>query len=69
MASHRLNTRSEEEETARNEVTRRIPEEFGVVEWTFDLLSIIMIENRQGEKRKSPKTKVRHENNAEFKTD
>lgn len=27
------------------------------------------VENRQGERRKSPKTKVGHENNADFNTD
>lgn len=41
------------EETARNEVTRRIPEEFGAVEWTFNSPSIVMMKISRGKGRKT----------------
>lgn len=46
------------EETARNEVTHRIPEEFGVVEWTFNSPSIVMMKIGRGKGRKALKLKL-----------
>lgn len=57
MAGHQLNTRSEEKKQ-RNEVTRRIPEEFGVVEWTFNSPSTVMMKIGRGKGRKALKLKL-----------
>lgn len=68
MAGHWLNTRSEEKQQLRNEVTCRIPEEFGAVEWTFYSPSIATMKTGRGKGGKALK-QIGHENNADFRTD
>lgn len=54
-------------ETARNEVTRRIPEQFRVVEWTFDSPSRVMMKIGKAKGRKALKLKLGM--NVDFRTD